>query len=312
MQTGQHARVEMTQHRDDELLEIIGRMTSCHAAMGFPSIDPYYFAMRPGRQRRQAHNAYDRAHHPQQPAVLQTRPTEQSVAAALDELLQLQLQQQQAQQQGIRTLQAEQGQPPGEPLIAPEIPHLLPPPEQNPNHPAENTALHYMAPMNNACPHCGAKYFKEELNTSKKYTKCCRGGAITLPAVQPPRPTIRPLFLGDTEDMQRESNDFLSKFRQYNSTLAMASWTANIPQIQGRGSPVITIHGSAYCRTAHIRPLQGQKPKYAELYIMDTAKALGQRTNNSSNKNLNKDTIKKLQDELLAVNPYAQECKHIG
>eukprot|EP00794_Sanderia_malayensis_P017121 gene17121-biopygen14740 len=92
----------------------------------------------------------------------------------------------------------------------------------------------------------------------------------------------------------------------------MASSTANIPQIQGRGPPVITIHGSAYCRTAHIRPLQGQQPKYAELYIMDTAKALEQRTDNPNNKNLNKDTIKKLQDELLPVNPYAQEYQHIG
>eukprot|EP00794_Sanderia_malayensis_P003986 gene3986-biopygen2473 len=45
---------------------------------------------------------------------------------------------------------------------------------------------------------------------------------------------------------------------------------------------------------------------------MDMAETVQHRANNPSNKNLNKDTIKKLQDELLAVNPYAQEYKHVG
>eukprot|EP00794_Sanderia_malayensis_P011640 gene11640-biopygen9314 len=78
----------------------------------------------------------------------------------------------------------------------------------------------------------------------------------------------------------------------------MASWTANIPQVPGRGPSVITIHGSAYRRTARLGPLPGQQPKYA-IY-------------NPTNRDLNKDTNKKLQDELLAVNPYAQEYKNIG
>eukprot|EP00794_Sanderia_malayensis_P002158 gene2158-biopygen1932 len=132
---------------------------------------------------------------------------------------------------------------------APVVPLLPPQQEQPVNRPAENTDLHHMAPMNNTCQHCGAKYLKEELNTRNKYAKCCRDGAVTLPQIQPP---------------------------------------------------------------PRLRPLQGQQPKYAELYIMDTAEALEHRANNPSNKDLNKDTIKKLQDELLAVNPYAQEYKHIG
>eukprot|EP00794_Sanderia_malayensis_P013180 gene13180-biopygen10508 len=45
---------------------------------------------------------------------------------------------------------------------------------------------------------------------------------------------------------------------------------------------------------------------------MDTAEALEHRTNNPTNRNLNKDTVKKFQDELRAVNPYAQEYKNIG
>eukprot|EP00794_Sanderia_malayensis_P008568 gene8568-biopygen6854 len=197
-------------------------------------------------------------------------------------------------------------QPAEEQAAAPAIP------QQNANPPPQNHDLHRMAPMNNVCTNCGAKYFKEELNTKKKYTKCCREGAVHLPAIQPPPAVLMPLFLGHTEDTQRDSKDFLSKFRQYNATMAMASWTANIPQVPGRGPSVITIHGSAYRRTARLGPLPGQQPKYAELYIMDTAEALEHRMNNPTNRDLNKDTIKKLQDELLAVNPYAQEYKNIG
>eukprot|EP00794_Sanderia_malayensis_P012605 gene12605-biopygen10044 len=150
--------------------------------------------------------------------------------------------------------QMQQGavQPADEQAAAPAIP------QQNANPPPQNHDLHRMAPMNNVCTHCGAKYFKEELNTKKKYTKCCREGAVHLPAIQPPPAVLMPLFL------------------------------------------------------ARLGPLPGQQPKYAELYIMDTAEALEHRTNNPTNRDLNKDTIKKLQDELLAVNPYAQEYKNIG
>eukprot|EP00794_Sanderia_malayensis_P017871 gene17871-biopygen15298 len=296
-----------------------------------------------GRRRRQANNAYGRTRRQRQPETVATRATEQTVAVPLEEMLQLQLQQQQAQQQAIRTLQAQQGaqfwlapypaggkglqmamapllqqpvqhvhpfqfppewqqqlqqvhplqfqpqlqqmqpvqfipqfqhQPPQmQPMqLRPQLPQLQqravqpaaeeqppapavpqpqpqPQPEQPANHPAENINLHYIAPMNNTCPQCGAKYFKEELNARNQYTKCCHGGAVNLPPIQPP---------------------------------------------------------------PHLRSLEGQQPKYAELYIMDTAEALEHRTNNPTNRDLNKDMIKKLQDELLAVNPYAQECKNIG
>eukprot|EP00794_Sanderia_malayensis_P013488 gene13488-biopygen10771 len=219
----------------------------------------------------------------------------------------VQLRPQLPQLQQMAVQPAAEEQPP-----APAVPQPQPQPEQPANHPAENINLHHIAPMNNTCPHCGAKYFKEELNTTHKYTKCCHDGAVTLPQIQPPPTTMMSLFLGDTEDTQRESKDFLSKFRQYNATMAMASWTANIPQLPGKGPPVITTHGSAYHRTAHLRPLEGQQPKYAELYIMDTAEALEHRTNNPTNRDLNKHIIKKLQDELLAGNPYAQEYNNIG
>eukprot|EP00794_Sanderia_malayensis_P017122 gene17122-biopygen14741 len=47
------------------------------------------------------------------------------------------------------------------------VPQLAPQPDQPANHPAENTALHYMAPMNNTCPQVfqrGAQHIKEVHN----------------------------------------------------------------------------------------------------------------------------------------------------
>eukprot|EP00794_Sanderia_malayensis_P014677 gene14677-biopygen11774 len=221
--------------------------------------------------------------------------------------LQLRPQLPQLQQRPVQPAPDEQPRAPALPQPPPQ-----PQPEQPANRPSENINQHHIALVNNTCPHCCAKYFREELNTRNQYTKCCHNGAVNLPAVQPPRATMMSLFLGDTEDTQRQSKNFLSKLRQYNATMAMASWTANIPQLPGRGPPVITIHGSAYHRTAHLHPLEGQQPKNDELYIMYMAEALENRTNNPTNRDLNKDTIKKLQDELLAVNPYAQEYKNIG
>eukprot|EP00794_Sanderia_malayensis_P013661 gene13661-biopygen10956 len=156
--------------------------------------------------------------------------------------MQLRPQLPQLQQRALQP--AAEEQPP-----APAVPQPQLQLEQPANHPAENINLHHIAPMNNTCPHCGAKYFKEELNARNQYTKCCHSRAVNLPPIQPP---------------------------------------------------------------PHLRPLEGQQPKYAELYIMDTAEALEHRTNNPTNRDLNKDIIKKLQDDLLAVNPYAQEYKNIG
>eukprot|EP00794_Sanderia_malayensis_P002097 gene2097-biopygen1881 len=274
-------------------------------------------------RRRQQQKAYARVRRQRQAEAAQARETEQPDSVPVDELLQLQLQHGHAQQPAVPIQQPEQRSeaevntdqlrptpnaaggegmqtdarwmPPQpfqffpQPLPQPqqmqqgavqpaeEQPAAPAIPQQNANPPPQNHDLHRMAPMNSVCTHCGAKYFKEELNTIKKYPKCCREGAVHLPAIQPPPAVLMPLFLGDTEDTQRDSKDFLSKFRQYNATMAMASWTANIPKFR---QGAIRNNNTWQCI--------------------------------SQDRDLNKDIIKKLQDELLAVNPYAQEYKHIG
>eukprot|EP00794_Sanderia_malayensis_P011547 gene11547-biopygen9217 len=146
-------------------------------------------------------------------------------------------------------------------------------------------------------PHCGAKYFKQEHNARRKYTKCCMEGKIALPPIQPPSPSILGLF----ELITDNSWHFLANLRQYNSMMAFASWQAQLRTHAGRGVPVITIHGKAYHMAGVPEQNENRTAQYADLYIMDTCQAMRQRVDN--NQNLKENIIQLLQNELMAVNP---------
>ena len=176
-----------------------------------------------------------------------------------------------------------------------EEPHQFPPP-------------HRLGQMNNTCPNCGAKYFQEEVNSQGVFTKCCYRGAITLPPIQPPSINILQLFNGDTAN----SRHFLQNIRHYNAAMAMASWNATLNEHAGRGPRVVTIHGQSYHLTAAQEAQQGQQAQYAQLYILDTTEAMHQRVNDPRNQNLLQDVIQIVQDELMAVNPYARQYHNMG
>ena len=80
----------------------------------------------------------------------------------------------------------------------------------------------------------------------------------------------------------------------------------------GRGPRVVTIHGQSYHLTAAQEAAQGQLPQYAQLYILDTNEAVQQRVNDPRNQNLLPNVIQLLQDELMAVNPYARQYRNMG
>ena len=92
----------------------------------------------------------------------------------------------------------------------------------------------------------------------------------------------------------------------------MASWNAKLREHPGRGPRVVTIHGQPYHLTAAQEAPEGQPPQYSQLYILDTNEALQQRINDPRNVNLRPDIIQVLQNELLAVNPYAQQYRNMG
>ena len=184
---------------------------------------------------------------------------------------------------------------------------------QQPNLPLQDHIIHLPAPhclgdMNNRCPHCAAQYFQEECTTQHIFTRCCFQGKVTLPPIRLPSNNIVELFSGDTA----HSRHFLEHIRHYNAVMAMASWNATVTEQAGRGPRVVTIHGQPYHLTAAQEAPQGMPPQYTQLYILDTNEAMHQRTNDPCNHNLHPEIMQLLQDELLAVNPYARQYHNMG
>ena len=215
------------------------------------------------------------------------------VDAAVNELDELQLQHSPAHDPVV--LEAEH-------LILPEGEGMID------DEPIQLPAPHSLRDMNNRCPHCRARYFQEECTTWRISTKCCFQGKVSLPPIQLPSQNVVELFSGSTA----QSRHFLEKIRHYNATMAMASWNAALTEHAGRGPRVVTIHGQAYHLTAAKEAPEGRPAQYAQLYILDANDALQQRVNNPRNENLQADIIQLLQDDLLAVNPYARQYQNMG
>ena len=140
------------------------------------------------------------------------------------------------------------------------------------------------------------------------FTKCCFQGTVSLPPLQIPSQNAVELFSGYTA----QSHQFLENIRQYNATIAIASWNATVTEHAGRSPRVVTSHGQAYHLTASQEAPVARPPQYAQLYILDANDALQQRVTDPRNENLQADIIQLLQDELLAVNPYARQYQNMG
>ena len=123
-----------------------------------------------------------------------------------------------------------------------------------------------------------------------------------------PPQIIVELFSGETAD----SRHFLENIHHYNAAVAMASWNATVNEHAGRGPRVVTIDGQTYHLTAAQEAPEGQSPQYAQLYILDTNEAMRQRINDPRNQNLRPNIMQLLQDQLLAINPYARQYKNMG
>ena len=233
------------------------------------------------RQRRQADNQPAQANH------------DPHIIAAVNDLAQLQLQHPVA-----HAAIGQAAPPPALPrdnAVIHQVPIQLPAP-------------HRLGDMNNQCPHCAARYFQEECIVQHVFTRCCFQGKVLLPPLQLPSHNIVELFSGDTA----HSRHFLENIRHYNASMSMASWNATLNEHAGRGPRVVTIHGQAYHLTAAQEAPQGMPPQYAQLYTLETNAAMQERVNDPRNHNLRPEIMQLLQDELLAVNPYARQYHNMG
>jgi hypothetical protein len=128
--------------------------------------------------------------------------------------------------------------------------------------------------MSVECSKCGALVWYGERAQKKctsdvpKISLCCMGGEIKLPYMAEPPILIRNLFNG----VDARSSNFMSNLRSYNNMFAFTSIGGRIQSDEndGGGPPNFVIAGQNYHRIGSLIPNEGDKPKFAQLYIYDT------------------------------------------
>jgi hypothetical protein len=128
--------------------------------------------------------------------------------------------------------------------------------------------------MTTVCKDCGAlvwigeRSVKADFSVSPDVSMCCMKGNVSLSFMETPPQLLLDLFAG----VDPRGGNFLSNLRLYNN---MFSFTSLGGQVRtnadgGRGPPQFTMAGQNYHRIGTLLPSDGERPKFAQLYIYDT------------------------------------------
>ncbi|XP_058732642.1 uncharacterized protein LOC131604199 [Vicia villosa] len=162
------------------------------------------------------------------------------------------------------------------------------------------------------CCYCKAMmWYQERMHKSThsanpKFMMCCGNGKVELPMLkQPPEQLAKLLFDNDSI----VSRKFQQQIRLYNMMFAFTSLGAKIDNRfnNGRDPPTMRIQGQTCHRIGSLLPPQGQKPKFAQLYIYDTENEVENRMHGLRNKeNIGSDVVNQLSNMLYEFNPHAK------
>ncbi|XP_058776623.1 uncharacterized protein LOC131650945 [Vicia villosa] len=162
------------------------------------------------------------------------------------------------------------------------------------------------------CCYCKAMmWYQERMHKSThsanpKFMMCCGNGKVELPMLRHhPEQLAKLLF--DHESIV--SRKFQQHIRLYNMMFSFTSPGAKIDNRfnNGRGPPTMRIQGQTCHRIGSLLPPQGQKPKFAQLYIYDTENEVENRMHGLRNKeNIDEDVINQLSKMLYEFNPHAK------
>ncbi|UYV64563.1 hypothetical protein LAZ67_3001189, partial [Cordylochernes scorpioides] len=154
--------------------------------------------------------------------------------------------------------------------------------------------------MNEICEFCNSLNFMGERPPDRKFSACCHKGKIDLPEQDYPE-YLETLMNG----VDHNSKNFMENIRSYNSSLAFASIGANIATPPGYGPYCFRIHGQIYHRTGTLHPVGEKPPKFAQLYILDTAEATRERLSIPENHGCDENVLNKLAELLANINKNA-------
>ncbi|KAF5348282.1 hypothetical protein D9756_010487 [Leucocoprinus leucothites] len=165
----------------------------------------------------------------------------------------------------------------------PPLPPLPPPPLHNPAHlpPAAST------------------------RNNPKFGVCCLQGQIRLEYLHPLDDTLGQYMQGEKPDFLVA--EFFDHIWCYNAAFAMTSVGATMDQsiFQGTGPYSFKIQGTLHHLTGALLPSENETPKYAQIYIHDSAEQLDIHWRNNAN-TLNGVVMQDLQDMLHQMHPYTR------
>ncbi|KZR96590.1 Uncharacterized protein APZ42_008990, partial [Daphnia magna] len=176
----------------------------------------------------------------------------------------------------------------------------------------DSVPVHHCGKMDEICNYCGARHFKGEKASDRKFSICCSKGKVILP---PPKDCPELLYHLFTNNHPK-SPHFIKMIRNYNNALAFASMGAQIDHLPGRGPYCFRIHGQMYHDTTAVRyqnedSLNHPAPKYAQLYFIDSTQANEFRSNNPANGRCDPFLMAQLDSLLRQCNPYAVVYKNM-
>lgn len=126
------------------------------------------------------------------------------------------------------------------------------------------------------CGDCNALVWLHESTEKDRLTKrplfgiCCKQGRIKLPKIREPPIVLKNLLCDPS---------FKSNIRVFNSLLSMCSMGAEIDySILNSGGPFcFKVHGENYHSIGSLLPIDGERPKFLQLYIFDTSNEIKNR-----------------------------------
>jgi hypothetical protein len=173
---------------------------------------------------------------------------------------------------------------------------------------------HYLGPMVQ-CQYCKAKLWVQERVSSSsrlnpKFSVCCAQGRVIVPKIQPdPDGLILRLLTGSS----RESLQFRTNIRKYNTCTSFASMGANVDPAMANGKDGVysfRIQGQVSHLLGSLLPDPDSTPGFSQLYIFDPQEQATRR-NKFYNNQLDLNILLQLQELLEKYNPFCKLYRSI-
>ncbi|XP_073137512.1 uncharacterized protein [Henckelia pumila] len=153
------------------------------------------------------------------------------------------------------------------------------------------------------CPYCQALLFHGE--TSQL---CCRNERTKLDLIQSPI-ELQELYAENNE----QSRHFMQHIRSYNHVFSFTSMRVIIDEslaISANGIYKFRAHGSIYHSIGSFLPTENSRPRYMQMWIVDTDHEIENRL--EENQGLRRELLTKIQNILDLYNPFVHVFRQIG